>query len=113
LSGHALGVITNGNTEQQRKKLKTLGLTERLSMVVTSEEAGVAKPDPRIFRRASEQAAVKPTHCYYVGDRLDTDAQAAAQAGFSGIWLNRKGVQTAVDGIRTICDLSALKTIIT
>jgi putative hydrolase of the HAD superfamily len=109
---HILGVITNGNREQQHKKLKAVGIADRLSLVLTSEEAGVAKPDSRIFHLASKQAGVDLARCYYVGDRLDADAQAAKKAGFTGIWLNRNGMQATENDVNTICELSRLETLI-
>jgi putative hydrolase of the HAD superfamily len=112
LSRHILGVITNGNSEQQHKKLKTVGIADRLAIVLTSEEAGIAKPDPRIFHLAGKRAGVDLSRCYYVGDRLDADAHAATNAGLTGIWLNRNGTQGTGSYANTKCDLNNLEAFI-
>lgn len=35
-----------------------------------------------------------PGQALYVGDRLTTDAVGAAEAGLTGVWLNRSGETT-------------------
>lgn len=86
-----LGVVTNGSVDQQRLKLRVLGLSEVLPHVTASSEVGVAKPDMAIFAVACSALNLEANQVVYVGDRADIDAQAAINAGLHGIWLNRKG----------------------
>jgi putative hydrolase of the HAD superfamily len=58
-------------------------------VLVASSEVGAAKPDPAIFGAACARLGLAPERVAYVGDRLATDAEAAAAAGLHGIWLNR------------------------
>jgi putative hydrolase of the HAD superfamily len=81
-------------------------------VVVTSEAVGVAKPDPRIFTHACHASAAQLTQCVYVGDRLETDARAAHQAGWTGIWLNRTAPEMGPPDVITIHDLGALPGVI-
>lgn len=112
LTGTQLGIITNGNREQQLKKLVSTSLLSRFAVIVTSEDAGVSKPDPRIFENACSQAGIVNNHCTYVGDRLESDALAATQAGLRGVWLDRSNsaafVTTRVEVIGTLDDLMTL-----
>jgi HAD superfamily hydrolase (TIGR01549 family) len=74
--GLALCVVSNwdcGLPEQ----LARLGL--RLP-VVTSAEAGAAKPDPAVFRLALERLGVAPERALHVGDS-PSDERGAAEAG--------------------------------
>lgn len=87
--GLRLGVITNGDAVQQRRKIGAIGLADVLPYVMASSEAGSAKPDAAIFRTACAGLGVPPDGAAYVGDRLVTDAQGAAAAGLAGIWLDR------------------------
>ncbi|GAA4085522.1 HAD family hydrolase [Actinomadura miaoliensis] len=115
-----LGVITNGDAAQQRAKVQRIGLGSHLPYVVASSEAGAAKPDPAIFRRACAGLGLAPHAVAYVGDRLHTDALAAASAGLHGVWLDRPGgTRVEADGdagpkapqvhrITTLADLSDL-----
>jgi putative hydrolase of the HAD superfamily len=91
LGGVRFGVITNGDSVQQRAKITALGLTDAFTAVVASADIGIAKPDPRIFLHAARQLGTVPERCVFVGDRHDTDALAAAAVGMKGIWLNRAG----------------------
>lgn len=112
LTVHTLGILSNGNAQQQRKKLESLGIAARFSVVVTSEAVGVAKPDPRIFTLACHAAAAHPTQCVYVGDRLETDARAAHRAGWTGIWLHRTASEMVPSDVIGIPDLGALPHVI-
>ena len=105
LAGTELGVITNGHRGQQLKKLEATAILANFALVVTSEDAGVAKPDPDIFAAACERAGVPPTACTYIGDHLETDARAAARAGLHGIWLDRTASGRDVAGIDVIRSL--------
>ncbi|QQK77388.1 HAD family hydrolase [Salicibibacter cibarius] len=88
--GYKLGIISNGNYTQQTEKLEKTGVDNYFSHIFTSSEIGVAKPDTKIFLEACYQANCEVDKCYYVGDRLKTDAVASISAGMKGIWLNRK-----------------------
>lgn len=89
--GLRLGVITNGDAEQQRAKVERIGFADLLPVVVTSSEVGSAKPDAAIFRTACAALGVEPGAAAYVGDRLMIDARGAAAAGLTGVWLDRSG----------------------
>lgn len=108
-SGVRLGVITNGDAEQQRLKVRRLGLDERLPYVLASSEAGVAKPAAEIFRLACDDLDLSPSRVAYVGDRLDVDAIAATAAGLRGIWLDRTNGtdHPEVTRITTLAELPA------
>jgi putative hydrolase of the HAD superfamily len=100
-----LGIITNGNTRQQRQKLAVLGIVDRFDTIIVSEDVGVSKPDPQIFRQACKTAGKELSDCFYVGDKLEIDARAASDAGLTGIWLNRsqpKAKQNSMHEIHTL-----------
>jgi 2-haloalkanoic acid dehalogenase type II len=82
-------VLTNGDPGQQRAKLTRVGLLDYFEAIFTPTELGAAKPDPAAFTSACRLLGVEPTHALSVGDSLEGDAVAAAQAGVSGIWLDR------------------------
>ena len=106
-----LGIISNGQKVQQRQKLRNLSIIERFAVIIISDDIGVSKPDPKIFRYGCKTANKKPADCYYVGDNLDTDAKAASAAGLTGIWLNReqeKGNDASLMEIRTLSQLPKL-----
>jgi putative hydrolase of the HAD superfamily len=110
LAGEALAVISNNGTDATRQKLDTMGITSYFAEIVTSESAGISKPDPRIFWAACEQLGVSPAACLYVGDLLEKVARAAQSAGLTGVWLNRNPDYAGADpgDIRVIHDLHEL-----
>jgi putative hydrolase of the HAD superfamily len=112
LSHVRVGVITNGNGQQQRLKLQRTGLIERFACVVISEECGFAKPNSEVFLHACELGNEKPGNVIYVGDRYDTDAVAARSAGLQGIWLDRKRQASAHHLPPTIETLRALPALV-
>lgn len=69
--GGKIGILSNGFKEVQYRKLKNSGLMEYIDVVLTSEEAGVHKPSPVIFRKVLESLA---------GERYHTERQAVKQA---------------------------------
>ena len=108
-----LGVITNGESVQQRGKLKALGLASAFAAVAASADIGIAKPDPRIFHHAADLLGVAPERCAYVGDKRDTDALGAIAAGMTGIWLNRAGLPAPDGEVTEISSLAELTAILT
>ncbi|EMN7730294.1 MULTISPECIES: HAD family hydrolase [Bacillus] len=109
--GHSLGIISNGNYEQQVEKLTALNILKHFKYIFTSSELGISKPDPEIFHRTVLQSNLEMKDCYYIGDRLETDAISSTAAGMQGIWLNRDNSQLKYD-IPTICSLHEVLTII-
>ncbi|PGB03276.1 HAD family hydrolase [Bacillus toyonensis] len=91
--GHSLGIISNGDYKQQIEKLTTLNILQYFKYTFTSSELSISKPDPAIFQRAVLQSNLVLKDCYYVGDRLETDAISSTAAGMHGIWLNRNNLQ--------------------
>ena len=68
-----------------RADVEAAGLAELLDVIVFSEEVGFRKPQPEIFLHALEQLGVRPENAMFVGDRLDTDVQGAAQVGMATV----------------------------
>jgi putative hydrolase of the HAD superfamily len=115
LRDRPLGVITNGTEAQQRGKLERMGIADRFEVMVTSEMAGLGKPDPRIFVQAAARLNTSPDRCVHVGDDWMRDVEGARRAGFAAIWLDRRRERDqdiardpAVRCIGSLADLVAL-----
>ena len=87
LSRSRLGIISNGDAQQQRRKLASMGIESIFSMILISGDFGISKPEPGIFLLACEQAELPPGQCWYVGNHYQDDALAAHKAGLRGIWV--------------------------
>jgi putative hydrolase of the HAD superfamily len=113
LAAFRLGIVSNGNPEQQRRKLERVGVLKRFSVVVGPDEAGVAKPNREIFLRACALAGVAPTDAVHVGDQRETDALAAVGAGLRSLWVNRGCAQRDCgDGVSCVRSLAEVPDIV-
>jgi len=81
---YKLGIIANQNAGSELR-LKQYGLRQYFEVIVASAEAGVKKPDPRIFRLALEQTNCEPEQAAMIGDRLDNDIFPAKALGFTTV----------------------------
>ena len=79
-----LGVIAN-QSAGTANRLRAFGIADAFSVVVSSAEAGLTKPDPRIFARALSLAGCAASDATMVGDRLDNDIGPARAIGLRGI----------------------------
>ncbi|MEX1030686.1 MAG: HAD family hydrolase [Paenibacillaceae bacterium] len=91
------GLITNGKTLIQYGKIDQLGIRNEFDLIIVSEEAGIKKPDRRIFEMACERLMLKPEQCIYIGDHPVNDIEGAAKVGMETIWM--KVNQPWKDGI--------------
>jgi len=83
-----LGLISNIE-QDMTATLDKLGLSPRLNIVVTSQDAGFTKPHKEIFEYAVKQAGVLPAETVYVGDQYQVDVIGSNSAGLKGILLDR------------------------
>lgn len=88
-AGVPLGIVTNGGSINQRKKLRNTGLDQLVHHVVISEEFGAGKPDMRIFLEVCERLNIEPEDSWFIGDNPMVDIVGASNAGFKTIWLKR------------------------
>ncbi|WP_253735841.1 HAD family hydrolase [Paenibacillus sp. FJAT-26967] len=84
--GYKLGMITNGFKDFQSANIDALGIRSFFHDILISEQAGLRKPDPAIFRLAAEKLQVKLQNCVYIGDHPVNDVAASRFAGMRGIW---------------------------
>lgn len=79
---YKMHIITNGFEEVQHVKLACSGITEFFDVVLTSEQAGARKPDPRIFDHALQLAKADQQNSLMVGDNPEADMAGARNAGW-------------------------------
>ena len=58
--------------------------------MVTSEEAGVEKPDKKFFERCNEKSKCLPCEVMFIGDNPEKDYIGASLAGYNAVWYNPK-----------------------
>jgi putative hydrolase of the HAD superfamily len=76
-----------------RQILSSYGIMDLFSCHVFSNEVGVTKPHPLIFRTALERLGVTAADAVHIGDLLTTDVMGAKAVGMKAVWLNRQAQQ--------------------
>lgn len=73
--GYALGVITDGRSFGQRKKICALGLDNLVDKIIVTDELGIEyrKPHPKAFELMCATLNVLPQEAAYVGDNPQKD----------------------------------------
>ena len=93
-AGWSLVIVTNNVVREQRLKIERGGLAPYVDALVTSEEFGASKPDPRIIRHAIDRVGGSPEHAVVFGDSLSTDIAGGRAAGVRTVWFNRWRVES-------------------
>ena len=89
-----IGVLTNGFSEVQYRKMESTGINRFIQRIVISDEIGIQKPDPRIFRYAENATGAEKETTVMVGDNPDNDIRGALDSGWHAIFYDRKGKGT-------------------
>lgn len=106
--GCKIAVVSNFDSRLPRI-LHAVGIHGYLDAVIYSSEAGSAKPDGAIFRRALAVLGADPECAIHVGDSPRADLEGAIAAGLSGLLIRRTGVSATGTKhvIRTLDELPA------
>src|SRR5215471_10266152 len=96
--GLTLGVVSN-TMRTPGSVLKQIfdraGFLAPLKVLTFSDECGIRKPDPEIFRRTLRQMGVAPEDAVHVGDDPILDVEGARAAGMAVIQVTPDGRATA------------------
>jgi FMN hydrolase / 5-amino-6-(5-phospho-D-ribitylamino)uracil phosphatase len=80
-----LFAISNGNAD-----LALCGLGDYFEAALAARDAGMMKPDPRIFALLLARAGLDARAAIHVGDDPEADVEGARAAGVLPVWLNRQ-----------------------
>ena len=100
-SGRKLGIITNGSSDLQNRKIDMLGFRELFDCILVAgayskqmcgreDDFEYWKPNRAIFDEMSKQLSIAAQDLYYVGDNTNNDVIGSAQAGYVPIWIISK-----------------------
>ena len=89
-AGWRLGIVTNGEADNQLGKIERTGLDRLVDAVAVSGALGIRKPDPEIFRIAAEGAGCPLSDGgWMVGDNPHADIEGGAAVGLRTVWIDR------------------------
>lgn len=82
--GYLTGLISDCTTETPLVWQRT-PFAPMFNVTVFSCNVGFKKPDPRIYRLATDPLGVRPQDCLYIGDGASRELSGASQAGMTPI----------------------------
>jgi putative hydrolase of the HAD superfamily len=86
--GIRVGILTNGPSAFQRRKIAATQLEVEVDAIAVSGELGIAKPEAEAYRLALELLGAEPGDAAMVGDSLANDVHGAIGAGLAtAVWL--------------------------
>jgi putative hydrolase of the HAD superfamily len=114
--GRTVGVCSNWSWDLE-PALAQAGLAGLYDAAVSSAQAGMRKPDPRIYRLALARCGLRPEETLYVGDTWGCDVEGPRAVGMRAVHLCRPdrvaadrvaGLAPLRDGIWRVADLPAV-----
>ena len=111
---YALGLLTNGPSDMQWEKIRSLGFGRSFDAIVVAGDAGIYKPDRRAFEALLDRLDVRPSAALFVGDNHELDIVGAHRAGMRTAWVRRDGATPCEDVAPDIeiTDVTALREVL-
>lgn len=94
------GVLTNGVTKTQARKIEQLGLQNYIAeeSIFISEELNDAKPNFSCFKKVEQHLPQAIDTLIYLGDSFKNDIAPLVNTRWQPIWLNRFNEEVEQDG---------------
>lgn len=105
---YVLHIITNGFSKVQHVKLKKSGIEKYFDKVITSEMVGVKKPNPLVFKFATELAKSRIRESVMIGDNWEADIMGAKSYGMHVIYCNFDNsiVDNGIPSVRSLTEIN-------
>jgi 2-haloacid dehalogenase len=81
-------ILSNGSPRMLAAAVKSAGIGGLLDHVLSVEEVGAYKPDPRVYELAAHRLGLARERICFISSN-GWDAAGAAQFGFRAVWANR------------------------
>jgi len=91
-------ILTNGSGDMVASTLAASDLEDRFERIFTVDEIEVFKPDPRVYRMASDGLGLEPDRILMVSSH-PWDLSGAISFGFQGVWIDRPGGEHHVENL--------------
>lgn len=88
---YALGLLTNGPSDMQWEKVRSLGLAGLFDAIVVAGDLTIYKPDARAFEALADRLGVRGNAVLFVGDSYELDIVGAHRAGMRTAWIRHEG----------------------
>jgi len=88
--GYRQAILSNGTPRMLESAVKNAGLSELIEQSYSVEQVGIFKPDPSVYRIATEAMGLRPEEILFHSANA-WDACGASVFGFKVAWINRFG----------------------
>jgi 2-haloacid dehalogenase len=88
--GLRLGVLAQSSAAATDNVLRFAGLRDRFELILSAQDAGAYKPDPRPYRYALEQTGAESGHAVCMVSTFWWDVAGAKRAGLCTGWVARR-----------------------
>lgn len=88
--GFNMAILSNGTPVMLEAAVKNSGIENMIDHIFSVEQAGIFKPDPRVYRIGSTELKLKPEEIIFQSSNA-WDASGASVFGFKVCWINRFG----------------------
>jgi 2-haloacid dehalogenase len=112
-AGFKVAILSNGAPDMLARAAKNAAIDRDLDAIYSVHDIGVFKPDPRVYRLATDGLGLKPEQIAFQSSNA-WDAHAAKAFGMRSVWCNRTGqVGERLPGtpdavVRTLAEVPAL-----
>ena len=93
-------ILTNGPSDGQRAKFKTLGLSRYIQRIYIGEEIGFSKPSREAFEFVLRDLDAPASNVLMVGDSIENDIDGAEQAGIKAVLIDRGDIHSGYTGTK-------------
>ncbi len=112
---YRLGIVTNGLTLVQDKRIRQSTIAKYFDAIVISEEILISKPNPGIFEYTLKNLDFfDKSKVLMVGDSLNSDIQGGINFGIDTCWYNPNKIknETSIKPTYEISNLNELKSLL-
>ena len=81
---YGTGILSNSVAGARRREQARFGFEQLADVIVYSDEAGLAKPDPRVYTLLCDRLGVEPGELVFLDDRVP-NVEAARQLGIHAV----------------------------
>jgi len=107
LGSYRLMILSNGSPAMLEAVVAANGLDEVFERLISVDELGVFKPDPRVYQLVCRSGALGAEEIAFVSSNY-FDIAGASSCGLSTYWINRNGGQPDGLGLRAGRELDNL-----
>ncbi|MGH8713716.1 MAG: haloacid dehalogenase type II, partial [Casimicrobiaceae bacterium] len=100
-------ILSNGTRAMLAPLAAATGLARHLDGILSVDDAGAYKPDPRVYQLAVDELDLQPARIGFVSSNA-WDAIGAKAFGFTVFWVDRLGAPLDRHGPRPDCTIGTL-----